>query len=231
MSEQDARRTLFSEHATQGGRNPQGSPAPLMPRPDAVPSPACFGCAWCKGSDDHAGRLARKECQEFWNLKQNAFCSKSSYLKEDLGHAEQQGFAAAGVLMFRRIGDKRNALRNDVELLLVREFRLPEDAHPKDVCKLDWVSGRRNNKAAVAAEVAIRKCNAQTRGKLSLAVQSKMCQPGGFPLVYWSPESKSALFLLELTSEADREVDKKVAEDTTLKMSRKGGDPGAKRLE
>jgi hypothetical protein len=166
---------------------------------------SCPGCGWCVGADDAAGFAARKRCREFKRLK--ARLAARSYLEVQLAPSEAAGFAAAGVLLFRR------GRGGGVEVLLAREYR----AYKGD--RLNFLGGKRRVKAATATQVAVAKLHAESGGQLA-GTTLRALRSRGFPMVHWGARSKYVLFLYELTDEGDIELDVRCA-----------GVAGAKRLE
>ena len=169
----------------------------------------CAGCAFCAGPGS-SDKEIRRNCGEFRRLK--ALTNKSSYLDLALKSTDRDGFAAAGVLLFKRG-------RGGIELLLPRECReATEDSSGGD--KLNFLGGKRLSKhISSAPEVALSHLKKETGGCLSNVTLRSM-RLGGFPLVLWSAESKYALFIFEITTELDFDVDVKAA-----------GVAGARRLE
>ncbi len=147
----------------------------------------------------------RKTCREFRRLK--ALSSKSPYLEASLRPTEAAGFAAAGVLVFRRVGG------DDVELLMARERR------PAKGDRLNFLGGKRRIKAVSALEVAVGKLDSETGRMLAPATLRSM-RTDGCVAVHWSPPAKYALFLYEFTNKVDQDVDVRCA-----------GVDGAERLE
>jgi hypothetical protein len=167
----------------------------------------CFGCAWCTGAGTTADEV-RKACKKFKGLKAGA--SRKSYLDQSLKPADELGYAAAGVMLFKRSA-------GNVEVLLAREYR---DKGEKRGDKLNWLGGKRPSLASAnAAGVAIDKLDQETGGCLLRSTLITM-QQNGFPLVLWSAESKYALHIFEVFEDRDLHLDVICA-----------GTPGAKRLE
>jgi hypothetical protein len=138
------------------------------------------------------------------------------------------GYAAAGVLPWRRCSPKSGGVHADsddggatrageLEFLLTREYRPTSRDTAGD--KLNFLGGKRLKSETEALTCAVDKVHQETSGQLSPATMARMSD-GGFSLVYWSSESKYALFLFEIVEESDRGVDERCA-----------GLPGAKRLE
>jgi len=164
----------------------------------------CSGCGWCTGSDEAAGFEARARCGEFKRLK--ARLSTRPYLELQLAPTEEEGFAAAGVLLFRR-GP------GGVDVLLAREYRGEKGD------RLNFLGGKRRVKTATATQVAVAKLNAESGGQL-LPATLRNVRDNGFHMVHWGARSKYVVFLHELSSEADMNLDVRCA-----------GVAGAKRLE
>ena len=167
-------------------------------------APTCYGCGWCVGTDEAAGFAARARCGKFKRLK--AGLTARPYLELELKPAEKEGFAAAGVLLFRRG-------RDGVDVLLAREWRGDKGD------RLNFLGGKRRVKATTATEVAVAKLYAETGGQL-LPATMRAVRDHGFHMVHWGARSKYVLFLHELCAEGDMELDVRCA-----------GVTGAKRLE
>lgn len=161
----------------------------------------------------HRTRISEKNCGEFRRLKK--LTTSTSYLDLALKPTEDEGFAAAGVLLFKRGGGKGG----EIELLLARECReANDDSSGGD--KLNPLGGKRRSKSIDSAQdVALSQLRKETGGCLSKATLRSMSRDG-FPLVLWSAQSKYAMYIFEITSEDDFDVDVKAA-----------GVAGAKRLE
>lgn len=167
--------------------------------------PPCTGCGFCKGLDEKEGNYARKTCTEFKAVKRAA--TGSSYLKLALDPTEERGFAAAGVMLFKRSN-------GDLEFLMAREFRNGGD-------QLNFLGGKRNLMQALPLDVAVKKLDMETGGALRRTTVRQVRAPGGCPLVLWSPESKYVLFIFELLADSpDADIDVQAM-----------GTFGAKRLE
>ena len=124
-------------------------------------------------------------------LKRNS--SPRPYVQAKLNDNDEQGFAAAGFLLWKK---GRN---NDVQVLMARENRNGRD-------RLNFLDGKRLRKMESAIEVALRKVNMESGQKLSRDALEGMKHA---PLVYWSGReySKYALFFYEITSWRDRDID------------------------
>lgn len=148
------------------------------------------GCMFCTGVPESQESHTRQQCSVFRQLKKNV--SFNPYVQAELNDRDEQGFAAAGFLLWKKgSGDK-------VEVLMAREFRDRVD-------NLNFLGGKRVRKAETAIEVALRKVNMESGGKLSREALEGMKRA---PLVHWSGKSsKYALFLFEVTLWRDCEVD------------------------
>uniref|UniRef100_A0A7S1FKV0 Uncharacterized protein n=1 Tax=Noctiluca scintillans TaxID=2966 RepID=A0A7S1FKV0_NOCSC len=165
----------------------------------------CPGCGFCQGFDAEQGSHARGDCSKFKTVKRNT--TRNNYLEVSLQPSEETGFAAAGVMLFKRIA-------GDVEFLMAREFRNCHD-------KLNFLGGKRNLLQAHPLSVAVDKLDSETGRALHRTTLHQVRTPGGCPLVLWSPESKYVLYLFELSADSpDAEIDVQAA-----------GTFGAKRLE
>jgi hypothetical protein len=163
------------------------------------------GCLFCKENEDTSTfRHGRLQCPEFKRLKQ--LTSRRSYLEVQLKPSEEEGFAAAGNLLWQR-GSPSGG--EGVELLMAREYRPVSDDCGGD--KLNFLGGKRRKKSSTAISVAVDKLNQETGGQLSPGTRARMLEPRGCPLVCWSAESKYVLYLFELTEENDREIDVRCA--------------------
>jgi hypothetical protein len=97
-----------------------------------------------------------------------------------LSDEDEQGFAAAGFLLWKR-GNK-----NNLQVLMAREYR-----HESDL--LNFLGGKRLRKAESAIEVALKKVYMESGRQLSRNALEGMKHA---PLVHWSGiSSKYALFL------------------------------------
>ena len=166
------------------------------------------GCMFCKGLEESEAGHTRKQCPLFRQIKRRS--SPDAYIDTELRHHDATGYAAAGVLPWRRTSD------GEIELLLAREYRPPSRERGGD--KLNFLGGKRNKLETEALMCAVDKVHQETAGQLPPATVAEMRK--GCPLVCWSSESKYVLFVHELIGEDDYEVDVRCA-----------GLPGAKRLE
>ena len=145
-------------------------------------------CSFCANVPGDPGEQ-RRFCTVFKALKKNT--SAKSYLEDSLKPCDSSGFAAAGVLLFRRT-------EGFVEVLMARELRdrdAQRDERGGD--KLNFLGGKRLGVSESAISVAVRKIDLETGGKLSRSTIAKM-KPG-FSFVHWNFESKFVLYLFELT--------------------------------
>ena len=148
------------------------------------------GCMFCTGVSESQQSHQRHQCREFQQLKKNT--SYNPYVKAKLDDKDEQGFAAAGFLLWKK-GNK-----NDIQVLMAREYR-----HDSDL--LNFLGGKRLRKAEKAIEVALKKVNMESGQRLSRFALDGMQHA---PLVHWSgTSSKYALFLYEVTMWRDCEVD------------------------
>ena len=163
------------------------------------------GCMFCTGVSEYEQSHQRHQCSEFRQLKQNS--SLRPYVQAKLKDQDEQGFAAAGFLLWKK------GKENNVQVLMAREYRDSGDF-------LNFLGGKRLRKAESAIEVALKKVNVESGQQLSRDALEGMKHA---PLVHWSGRSsKYALFLYEVTSWRDCEVD-------VLAAGLKG--EGVKRLE
>jgi hypothetical protein len=171
--------------------------------------PAATGeCMFCKGLEEaHAGHM-RKECPLFRQLKQNT--SSRPYTDVQLTTQESEGYAAAGVLPWRRTSD------GQLEMLLAREYRRVRRDTAGD--KLNFWGGKCLKREVDALLCAVDKLTQEMGGQLSPVTTTHMHE--GCPLVCWSSDSKYVLSLFEFVGEIDCEVDVRCA-----------GMPNMKRLE
>ncbi|CAB3981540.1 ---NA--- [Paramuricea clavata] len=139
------------------------------------------GCMFCTGVSESQQSHQRHQCPDFRQLKQKT--SDKPYVKAKLSDEDEQGFAAAGFLLWKK-GNK-----NNLQVLMAREYR-----HESDL--LNFLGGKRLRKSESAIEVALKKVNMESGRQLS-----RDC------LVSGRSASKYALFLYEVTSWRDCEVD------------------------
>ena len=150
------------------------------------------GCMFCTGvSEESQQSHQRHQCPDFRHLKHKT--SDKPYVKAKLSDEDEQGFAAAGFLLWKK-GNK-----NNLQVLMAREYR-----HESDL--LNFLGGKRLRKSESAIEVALKKVNMESGRQLSRDALEGMKHA---PLVHWSGRSASkyALFLYEVTSWRDCEVD------------------------
>ena len=149
------------------------------------------GCMFCKGVSESQQSHQRHQCPEFRQLKKNT--SYKPYVKAKLSDQDEQGFAAAGFLLWKKESE------NNLQVLMAREYRDDGDL-------LNFLGGKRLRKAESAIEVALKKVNMESGRQLSRDALEGMKHA---PLVHWSGRwaSKYALFLYEVTSWRDCEVD------------------------
>ena len=149
------------------------------------------GCMFCTGVPESQQSHQRRDCREFHQLKQKT--SYKPYVKAKLRDQDEQGFAAAGFLLWKRGNE------NSLQVLMAREYRDGSDS-------LNFLGGKRLRKAESAIEVALRKVDMESGRQLSRDALECMKHA---PLVHWSGRSASkyALFLYEVTSWRDCEVD------------------------
>jgi hypothetical protein len=163
---------------------------------------------FCQGLDEAHARHTRKECPLFRQLKQNT--SSQPYIDVQLRPQDREGYAAAGVLLWRRTSD------GQLEMLLAREYRSKGRDTGGD--NLNFLGGKRLKREVDALTCAVDKATQEMGGQLSPVTTTHMRE--GCPLVCWSSDSKYVLFLFELVGENDCEVDVRCA-----------GMPNTKRLE
>ena len=149
------------------------------------------GCMFCTGVSEEEQSHQRHQCSEFKQLKRNS--SPRPYVQAKLNDQDELGFAAAGFLLWKK------GKENDVQVLMAREYRDGGDL-------LNFLGGKRLRKTESAIEVALKKVNMESGRKLSRDALEGMKHA---PLVHWSGReySKYALFLYEVTSWRDCEID------------------------
>lgn len=148
------------------------------------------GCMFCTGVSEFEESHKRHQCQEFRQLKKNT--SYLPYVKATLNDNDELGFAAAGFLLWKRVD------KDDAQVLMARENRERGDL-------LNFLGGKRLRKADTAIDVAWTKVNAESGCQLSSESLEGMKHA---PLVHWSGRSsKYALYIYEVTSWRDKEVD------------------------
>ena len=163
---------------------------------------------FCKGLPEKDEEHTRKQCPLFKQLKRKT--SYNSYIDVEIREPDANGYAASGILPWRR------SSTSHVEMLLAREFRVGGPGRTGD--KLNFLGGKRRKKEPRPLDCAVDKVYDETAGQLSATTMAHMRE--GHPLVCWNSESKYVFFLFELVGEDDCEVDIRCA-----------GIPGAKRLE
>ena len=150
------------------------------------------GCMFCTGVSESQQSHQRDKCPEFCALKKKT--SYKPYVKAKLSDQDEQGFAAAGFLLWKKESEK-------LQVLMARECREDGDL-------LNFPGGKRLRKTESAIEVALKKVNMESGRKLSRDALEGMKHA---PLVHWSGRSKSAskyaLFLYEVTLGPDCKVD------------------------
>ena len=113
------------------------------------------------------------------------------YVAAKLLKQDEEGFPAAGFLLWKRESD-------NVQVLMAREVRNGRNL-------LNFLDGKRLKKEDSAIDAAINQAHVKTGEQLSPEALEGMKHP---PLVLWSGDgSKYALFLFEVTSSHDRQVD------------------------
>ena len=148
------------------------------------------GCLFCTGVPENQQSHQRHQCSEFRQLKQRT--SPTPYVKAKLNDQDELGFAAAGFLLWKK------GKENSLQILMAREYRDGGDL-------LNFLGGKRLRKAESAIDVALKKVNMESGQQLSRSALEGMKRA---PLVHWSGRSsKYALFLYEVTSWRDCEVD------------------------
>ena len=150
------------------------------------------GCLFCTGIESSRPAHSRSRCPVFRSLKSR--CSKIPYIARQLEERDAKGYAAAGILLWRRFGN------NDAEFLMAREYR-----HGNDL--LNFLGGKRLREDMKAIECATNKVDSETGHQLSKDSLDEIKSPGGCPLVVWSCESKYVLFIFEVTNEGDKDID------------------------
>jgi hypothetical protein len=159
--------------------------------------------------DESRCQHTRKNCPTFKSLKRNT--SSTSYIRSSLKHEEEIGFAAAGVLLWRRFlndslpakSDCQNSETNDIEVLMARECRAPNRDCDGDL--LNFLGGKRLHRSSTALKCAVDKVNQETGYQFPPATIASM--KDGCPLVSWSSNSKYVLYIFELVDDDDRDID------------------------
>ena len=172
--------------------------------------PILGGCMFCQEDlDESRCQHTRKNCPTFKSLKRNT--SSTSYIRSSLKHEEEIGFAAAGVLLWRRFlndslpakSDCQNSETNDIEVLMAREYRAPNRDCDGDL--LNFLGGKRLQRSSTALKCAVDKVNQETGYQFPPATIASM--KDGCPLVSWSSNSKYVLYIFELVDDDDRDID------------------------
>jgi hypothetical protein len=130
-------------------------------------------------------------------LKDHA--SRKSYLEVKLNQRDVDGFAAAGMLLFRR------SAADFVEVLFAREDR-PSTGDRLGGDLLNFLGGKRNLKTQSPRAVAVDKVDWETGGVLRRETISHMLKEDACPFALWSPSPKYVLFPYELTHKEDLDV-------------------------
>lgn len=184
-------------------------------------SPGSFGaqgvCLFCNDLNDDREEHSRTQCPRFKSLKSQA--SRYPYIDTQLKVSDDAGYAAAGVLPFRRTGGAVGQGQHNegvLEFLMAREYRDKSRDCGGDM--LNFLGGKRLREKTKAIDCAITKVSQETGGQLSQGTMAHM--KDGCPLVCWSSASKYVLFLYEFVGEDDCDVDVRCA-----------GVQGTKRLE
>lgn len=167
-----------------------------------------------------AAAAAEGDAAEFARLASRA--SKSPYLDVKLRAVNEGGFAAAGVIVFRRTRvtpvARGSAPAASIDLLMAREHRGARSGAGDKLAFLPC--GERRLLTSSPVTVALEELNTTTGGQLDPSTVAAMRRRGGMPLVHWSARSQRALFVFEVTTDSDKSVDVNAA-----------GLEGAKRLE
>jgi 8-oxo-dGTP pyrophosphatase MutT (NUDIX family) len=150
---------------------------------------------FCQGLEEYEAGHTRRQCPLFRQVKK--LCSRAAYIDIRLRRNDADGYAAAGVLPWRR------ASNGGIELLLAREYRKP--SHDRGGDKLNFLGGKREKQETKALVCAVDKVYQETGGKLSPTTVADM--RNGCPLVCWSSDSKYVLFVHELVGKNDCEID------------------------
>lgn len=155
-------------------------------------------CMFCKSDimNEYRENHARWQCPIFKELKANT--SRISYIASMLKDEDEDGFAAAGILPWRR--DETG----DIEFLLAREYREP-DQNRTGGDRLNFLGGKRLRKETKSINCAVDKVNEETGRKLSLETLEQMRQE--CPLVCWDEKSKYVLYLFNLVRSDDKDID------------------------
>ncbi|XP_057300660.1 uncharacterized protein LOC130635176 [Hydractinia symbiolongicarpus] len=141
------------------------------------------------GVSEETESHSRNKCPLFRQLKSGI--TRSPYVDVKLRDCDENGFAAAGFLLWKRTED-------NIEVLMAREFRDGLD-------NLNFLGGKRRQRQESSIDVALKKVDMESGRKLLRSTLNKMKQP---PLVHWSgTASKYVLYLFEVTTWNDCEID------------------------
>jgi hypothetical protein len=119
---------------------------------------ATRGCMFCQGLDEALSGHTRNECPLFTQLKQKT--SSQPYIDVQLKPQDSEGYAAAGVLPWRRTSN------GQLEMLLAREYR-PECRGDPAGDKLNFLGGKRRKREVDALTCAVDRATQETGGQLS----------------------------------------------------------------
>lgn len=159
-------------------------------RPSAVKG----GCTFCQGLEVQDAGHTRQKCPLFKDLKRKT--TPYPYIAVELRPRDTAGYAAAGVLLWRRTAN------GELKMLLAREDRVRGQVGGD---KLNFLGGKRLKESTDPLTCAVDKVYEETAGQLSPATMERI--RGGCPIVCWSSESKYVFFLFELVREEDCDVD------------------------
>lgn len=122
-------------------------------------------CSFCANVPGDPGEQ-RRFCTKFKDLKKKT--SMQSYLEVSLRPCDSSGFAAAGVLLFRRTAAS-------VEVLMTREMRdRAAQREERGGDRLNFLGGKRLGVSESAVSVAVKKIDVETGGKLSRSTIANM---------------------------------------------------------
>jgi hypothetical protein len=175
-------------------------------------------CNFCAGSAPVTEDAARKSCPVFRSLKDRL--EARPYVEPALKPTEERGFAASGMMLFRRARDAVTGA-HDIQILVAREVRKTREAGGGD--KLNFLSGKRHLVGSKPLDLAIRKLDEETGGCMrrstiralrglpplesaSSAAAGAVLPPSralGCPIVLWAPASKFALYFFEAGPEEE----------------------------
>ena len=143
-------------------------------------------CYFCKPNLQSDGDHDRRHCPTFKQLK-NA-TSSNSYIDVTLKERDEQGYAASGIVMWRRKND------DDIEFLLVRESR-------NEGYLLNCPGGKRLNKDIPSLACAINQVDNEMGRIFSPTRLAQLYQK--CPFVLWNVKSKYVVYFHEWIDDVD----------------------------